>query len=211
MAYVYCHFKEDNRDPFYVGMGKTQTRAWNMSRRSVFHKNIAAKHGVCVEIIIDDIDWDTAQWWEIRWIKALRNDGYNLANHTEGGEGTNGFIPNEEWRRKQSIAHKGKKISEEIKIKMSNSRKGMKFSENHKANLSKAAKKRGAPILSDESKKKISLSKIGKKRSFETIKKMSNSLKGRTAHNKGKPHSEEHKQKLKDAWVLRKARMEGLL
>lgn len=91
MAYIYCHFKEDNEAPFYIGMGKTKTRPWDMSKRSDLHKNIANKYGVRAEIIINDIDWNIALWWEIRWIKALKNAGYNLANHTDGGEGTQGL------------------------------------------------------------------------------------------------------------------------
>jgi hypothetical protein len=206
MAYVYCHFRKDDQIPFYIGMGHTKTRPWNMSKRNRLHKNIANKHGIFVSILIKDIDWETALWWEVRWINALRNAGYNLANLTDGGDGTKGHVPSDEWRRKQSIARKGKKMSDEARKNMSAARKGIKFTEEHKFNLSNSAKKRGAPVLSEESKKKISLSKMGKPRSTETIEKISKSLNGRVAHNKGKPHSEEHKQKLKAAWVRRKAR-----
>lgn len=208
MAYVYCHIKSDDGEPFYVGMGRSKKRPWNMSQRSELHKNIAKKHGVRVEIIVKEVDWDIASWWEMRWIKALRGAGYKLANHTDGGDGAKGFVPSEEWRKKQSLSRKGKKMSDKAKANISAAKKGIKFTESHKINLSNAAKRRAAPILTEESKKKISLSKKGKPRSPETIQKVSNALKGRIAHNKGKPHSEEHRQKLRDAWARRKARRE---
>jgi hypothetical protein len=72
-------------------MGKTKTRPFNMNKRSSFHKNIVAKHGVRVQIIIDNIEWDRAIQWEIHWIKSLRAAGYPLVNHTEGGDGTKGL------------------------------------------------------------------------------------------------------------------------
>lgn len=46
------------------------------------------------------------------------------------------FPRTEEYRKKQSISQKGKKLSEETRKKMSQSRKGVKFSEQHRKNLS---------------------------------------------------------------------------
>ena len=50
--------------------------------------------------------------------------------------------------------------------------------------------------LCEETRRKMSNSKQGKHRSEETKKKISDGLKGKPAHNKGKPMSEEQKKKL---------------
>ena len=54
--------------------------------------------------------------------------------------------------------------------------------------------------MSEDSKKKLSESKKGKKASEETRKKLSEI-------SKGKPKSEEHKLKMKLAWIERKKKM----
>jgi hypothetical protein len=92
-SYVYVHLQEDTGEPFYVGIGFTVTRPWAMNHhsRKNKHKNIAAKHGVRVQIVIDGITLEQACDWEVHWIKMLRNAGYRLANLTDGGEGTKGM------------------------------------------------------------------------------------------------------------------------
>lgn len=69
-------------------------------------------------------------------------------------------------------------------------------------------------IFSDETREKISKAHTGdkngfygKKHSEEFKKKQSNSKKGKSSYNKGIPHSEEHKAKLKLAWIARRERM----
>ena len=111
MAYVYCHFKSDNNDPFYVGIGKTKTRPYTMYNRSKWHKNIVKKHGVRASIIINNIDWENACFWEKAWIKALKTDNYNIANLTDGGDGVKGLNFTEDHRKKLSDAKIGKKQS----------------------------------------------------------------------------------------------------
>jgi hypothetical protein len=108
-AYVYCHIKADNNEPFYVGIGQTRYRPWDLKTgRSKWHNDTVKKHGVRVEIIIDDLDRDTAKFWEIRWIKALRDQGYKLVNMTNGGDGLNGMSHSGESRLKNSLSHLAK-------------------------------------------------------------------------------------------------------
>lgn len=133
MAYVYCHIKADDGQPFYVGMGGTKTRPYSMSHhsRSRWHRNVVAKHGVRVEIVASGLSWDSAQWWEIRWIKALKNAGYNIVNLTDGGEGVVGLKMSSEARKKMRDAKIGKPspkkgipLSEDVKKKISVTLKG---------------------------------------------------------------------------------------
>ena len=137
--------------------------------------------------------------WEKYYIKfydTLYPNGYNLE------EGGRGGVPSEDARRKMSEAkkgkpahNKGKPMSEEQKKKLSEANKG------------KPSNKKGIP-LSEETRRKISENHCdcsgekgpfyGKHHSEESKRKMSLAKKGKPAHNKGVPMSEEHKKKLSD-------------
>ena len=86
-SFVYLHLNADDDVPHHVGMGDTVKRPWEMkASRSSKHKNKTAKHDVRVELIADELTWENAQWWEVRWIKALKAVGYELTNLTDGGD-----------------------------------------------------------------------------------------------------------------------------
>ena len=85
-SYLYVHLEADSGKPFYVGIGKTPNRPWDCDR-STKHQRRAKKHGNRVEILdFPQLSWEAAKWWEIRWIKALRDSGYKLTNITDGGD-----------------------------------------------------------------------------------------------------------------------------
>lgn len=164
---------------------------------------------------------DLAEISAIKENNTLSPNGYNLK---EGG--ANG-IPSEETRKKISEALKGKPISperrlqlklsfakylaerggkmppktKEQRLKVSLDKKGKKHTEEHKAKIRAKALGR---IRSEETKRKISESKkginhpnYGKSRSLETRKKISESL-TKNHPFKGKRHSEEAKRKISD-------------
>jgi len=89
-------------------------------------------------------------------------------------------LKRDEIKLKQSKSLMGHNVSRETREKISKSKKGMSFSDEHIKNLKE--------------------SHIGKNQTDETKKKISNKLKGK----KKGPMSEEHKQKLKEAWTRRK-------
>jgi len=140
--------------------------------------------------ILEECDESVWAETERKWIAYYRELGYNLTNGTNGGEGTFhptdgtrkkmskwqiGKIVSEETRRKISEANKGKamrKHTEEELIKMSLTHKGKKKTLEHRINLSIAAKKRWG-------------TELGRKQLSEKM--------------KGKHHSEETKQKMRDA------------
>ena len=87
-------------------------------------------------------DWEVA---ERSWIRWHREQGYNLCNATDGGEGASpGRSTSAETRAKLSAANKGKVLSAETRSKMSAARKG-----------------RG-PVLTPESYEKMSRTKTGR-------------------------------------------------
>ena len=226
MTFLYLHSKKSDGEPFYVGIGKRQLRPFELgSRRSERHNRVVKKHGVNVAIIEKGFSWDVACWWEIRWIKALKSSGYSLVNLTEGGDGVS---PTEETlkkmrsssRRRWSDPEQRRIISEATKRGMDNPEvkekiahmKGKKHSEDTKLKMSESSKRAGQdPILRKIRSENAIAEKnpfFGKRHSDASRAKMSAKLKGRISPNKGKKFTEEHKQKLKDAWVRRKARKE---
>ena len=109
-------------------------------------------------------DLDLAEEWYIRYYNTFGSNGYNL---TFGGEGTIGWKPSEETRKKISKSmcgennpNYGKERSEEYRKKLSDTLKGRKHSEGHKRKLSEVNK---GKKLSEETRKKMGESRKGEK------------------------------------------------
>lgn len=88
-----------------------------------------------------------------------------------------------EAREKMSKTRKGKKFTEEHKQKIREANKGKTFTEEHRRRLSESRKKR---IITEETKRRISVSHKGEKNSFF-----------------GRHHTEETKQKIRNALLRR--------
>ena len=105
--YTYLHCSPDGV-PFYVGKGCKQ-RAFNLlSSRNKDHRNIVSKHGaknIGVFVFPCDSE-DQALTDEVQQIAQLRNEGYELANYSNGGDGTRHGCASPESRRKMSLSRK---------------------------------------------------------------------------------------------------------
>lgn len=102
--YVYEHWRTDKDECFYVGKGKRR-RAYNMKWRNRFHKAIQGKlyregFAVEVKIVASGLTEQEAFALEIERIKFWRDAGADLANMTDGGDGTSGLPA---WNRKAVI------------------------------------------------------------------------------------------------------------
>jgi len=73
--------------------------------------------------ILETVEEDNWQHWEKYWIEKLRNEGCNLTNLTEGGQGGNGYSHTEESKQRMSKSKKGRKLSDEQKLKLSEGQK----------------------------------------------------------------------------------------
>lgn len=177
MAIVYRHRRLDTLQPFYIGIGKSKSRAYRTDNRTGWWKKVVKKAEYSVEILAENISYENAQELECFLISEygrLDNKTGILINQTNGGEGTLGRIVSEETKRKIGLANtsivfkKRKPLSEETKLKIGLANKGFKHSK--------------------ETIEKNRLRGFGKKQSLEAIEKRRLALKGNKngEGNKGK-------------------------
>lgn len=131
MAIVYKHIRKDTKQPFYIGIGKQEKRAYLKYRRNQYWYNIVNKYGYEIEIIHNDITWEEACELEKKYIKKYGRVDINtgiLANMTDGGEGNNNY-------------------SAETIEKMSSKKRGIKLTKEHRQKISNNSGKKGKPNL----------------------------------------------------------------
>lgn len=141
--YTYVHTKPDGT-PFYVGKGcrSTSDRATAFNRRSQYHKNIVAKYGrenIGVYVFLCDSERQAFDD-EIHQIAQLRAEGYELANHSDGGEGPSGAKWSDEARRRRGDQRRGRRHSEETKRKIALGNSGKVFDAARLAAMSAGAR-----------------------------------------------------------------------
>ena len=96
--------------------------------KSLFNRNLKPKIEILEEVPIED--W---KFWEVYWISQFKTWGFNLTNHTFGGDGIT--FSNEGSFKKQHIPwnknrtgyttkKKGYSVSREIRLKISKTLKG---------------------------------------------------------------------------------------
>lgn len=156
MAIVYLHKRKDNKEVFYVGIGKTEKRAYSKKDRNRFWINYTNKHQYFVEVLVKDVSWEEACIIEKELISfyGRRDLGFGLlVNLTDGGEGSIGAVISKETRDKISKANFGRKLSAEHKTKISEANRGKNKSTEHieKMRIANLGKKH-----SEETRRKIS-------------------------------------------------------
>ena len=109
MAILYRHIRTDKNQPFYIGIGETENRAYDKKCRTKIWKNVAKK-GYETEILFDDLTWEQACEKEKEFIALYgrRDLGTGtLVNLTDGGEGTLGYRHTKEAKEKNRLASLG--------------------------------------------------------------------------------------------------------
>ena len=163
--YVYAYLREDGT-PYYIGKGK-RFRAFDKHRIAVPPNKSQI---VFLETNLSDVGALALERRYIRWYGRKDLCTGILRNMTDGGDGSSGFQPTEETRKKLSEAkrgRKGKKHSEETRKKLSEAKKGRKLSQETRLKMSQS--KKGKPA---------NCSMSGKKHSEETKRKMAAKSKG---------------------------------
>jgi hypothetical protein len=117
------------------------------------------KNGVNISILVieSQIPAEQIDDREMFYIKQYKEQGVQLCNLTNGGEGGKGMSP--EMQKAAAAKRVGQKRSTETCRLISDSRKGMKFSETHLKNLSAARKRR---VITDATRLKCSRTSKGK-------------------------------------------------
>jgi hypothetical protein len=184
MSVVYRHIRLDKNEPFYIGIGEKESRAYSKHGRNEFWNKIIKKTNYKVDILFDDLTWEEAQEKEKEFISIYgrRDLGTGiLVNLTDGGEN-----PPKMFGHKFNL---GRKQSQQTRKKRSESLMGRTFSEETRKLKSDIAKSKGQkPSFkgykhSEESKKLIGELGKGRTCSEETRKKLSEAKKGKTPNN----------------------------
>lgn len=136
MAIVYQHRRLDTNDIFYIGMGKSEKRAYDKCNRSSIWKNIINKTDYKVEILFNYLSLQEAYDIERYLITfyGRRDLGLgNLVNLTDGGDGNFGSKTN----KGKTWKHKIKRSEEHCNI-ISNNKIGKKRDDITKDKISKS-------------------------------------------------------------------------
>jgi hypothetical protein len=144
---LYCHIRNRNSPP---------VKQW-------IDKHIA--DGFEIKIVALCIGtWNDT---EIDCVQQAKMKGWNILNLNEGGSGMRGMKMTDEWRRKQSEAHKGRIKTEEERKKLSIALTGKHPSEEARRKMSEAKKGKPSSVkgkkFSAQACENIRKSKLGNK------------------------------------------------
>jgi group I intron endonuclease len=117
-----------------------------------------------VILILDEVEICDWIFWEKFYISLLKVWGFNLVNHTDGGDGGSFKQHSFETKQKMSETRKGKKrlpFTEEHKRNLSESAKKKIITKEHRENIKNSLKNRIMSPFTEEHKKNISKSKKG--------------------------------------------------
>ena len=191
MAVVYRHIRLDKNEPFYIGIGKTEKRAYSKHSRNRYWKHITKNTEYKVQVLFDDLTWEQSIEKEIELIQMYGRKDLGLGtlvNLTDGGEGLRNYKLSEsqlqflrEYFSGEGNPMFGKKHSEKSINKIKEVRENQTFTE--ESNRKRSEKLKGRVFTEEH------LSKLrGKKHSPESIEKM-----------KKRVFTEEHRRKLSES------------
>lgn len=146
--YVYKWYIEDTNEIFYIGKGKNDR--YKRIKNNKFFRDMYNTHKCNVRIIYNNLTEKEAFKKESELIYYYKNNfpQYRLTNQTNGGEGTSGWKPTKEFKKKQSKIHKAQWQNQEFKnkmIKLRNDKNGIYKSKEFKNKMSKLVQGKNNP------------------------------------------------------------------
>jgi group I intron endonuclease len=146
-VYIYALTDPNNNAIRYIGktVNIKQRLAQHLkdnskSYKASWLKSLKDNNQICNIEIIDIVDKDGWEFWEIYWIEQYKIWGCELTNLTKGGIGHKGYKKTELQKKNLSDKLKNRTLSIESRKKISIARKGIVFSKKHLENLSKSHK-----------------------------------------------------------------------
>lgn len=150
--------------------------------------------------ILDEVPIEYWQQWEVAYIEFFREEGNDLVNGTDGGEGLNN--PSKETRERIGAASRGRKLSPETIAKIVAQTTGQKRSPEVCSRIGDAHR---GKIVSEETRAKQSAAHLGVKLPVERRERQSKRMVGKphsmgihfgNTYAVGHRHTPEHKQKM---------------
>jgi hypothetical protein len=129
MAIVYRHIRLDKNQVFYIGIGSRECRAYSEVGRNNHWNSVVAKSEYRVEILFDNLDWESACRKEIEFISIYGRSDLGkgtLVNQTDGGEGAKGRKDTDELKQSKRLRmlESNPMKSEDSRKKVSKSKTG---------------------------------------------------------------------------------------
>jgi hypothetical protein len=135
--YTYAYLRED-KTPYYIGKGKGD-RVYKKRKSEIK----PPKNKSRIIFLKQNLTEEEAFKHEIYMIAVFGRKDLGtgiLHNRTNGGDGSRGWIPSEEWKNKMSSIVKGRKHTEQTKQKLSECLRGKKRTKDQKENTSQIVK-----------------------------------------------------------------------
>lgn len=193
--YVYLHLEAYKDRVFYVGKG-VGDRHRSTSGRNIFWQRTAQKYGWRSFVLYDSLSEDCAFTMEKIVMFIAKKNGAKLVNLTNGGEGVSGLKHSDEAKEKLRKTSNSYWSNEEaIEERRIRTKEQWQDPEMRKKLIDACHRKWSRP----EERERISRSQTGRKQSPE------HAAKSRIAK-LGKVVTEETREKLRAAWVIRKER-----
>lgn len=181
MAILYRHIRLDKNEPFYIGIGLNESRAYGKTGRGSYWKRIVKKAGYSIDILFSDLTWEEACIKEKEFIALYGRKDLGLGpliNMTNGGEGL--CNPSKEVRDRLSKTTKERLATQEGRDYISEKTKDAMKRPEVKKIISEAQKRR----FSCEENRKITREKTKlamhrpdvRKKFLDSIEKFSNSI-----------------------------------